>query len=174
MNGYWQLWNPRISSFKNNTKATKICLSMPGWLQPSSNGKQDLKFITQEYSVQQQGKCWCRPNIFSAYCKFYFRVITLVISDCAWEQHEANPAFWLANQVAIKGLLFFVSVFMDLNFVPGQKMQKRIWSISSHHDLTPHIFIEGKKARCSLFFLTMFHLRCSICQCHHRKIPFLQ
>ena len=79
MNGYWQLWNPRISSFKNNTKATKICLSTPGWLQPSSNGKQDLKFITQEHSVQQQGKCWCRPNTFSAYCKFYFRVITLVI-----------------------------------------------------------------------------------------------
>ena len=70
----------------------------------------------------------------------------------AWEQHEANPAFWLVNQVAIKGLLFFDSVFMDLNFVPGQKMQKRIWSISSHHDLTPHIFIEGKKAPCSLFF----------------------
>lgn len=165
---------PEFPASKTIQKQQKYVLSMPGWLQPSSNGKQDLKFITQEYSVQQQGKCWCRPNIFSAYCKFYFRVITLVISDCAWEQHEANPAFWLANQVAIKGLLFFVSVFMDLNFVPGQKKQKRIWSISSHHDLTPHIFIEGKKARCSLFFLTMFHLRCSICQCHHRKIPFFQ
>ena len=143
---------PEFPASKTIQKQQKYVLSMPGWLQPSSNGKQDLKFITQEYSVQQQGKCWCRPNIFSAYCKFYFRVITLVISDCAWEQHEANPAFWLANQVAIKGLLFFVSVFMDLNFVLGQKMQKRIWSISSHHDLTPHIFIEAKKARCSLFF----------------------
>ena len=79
MNGYWQLWNPRISSFKNNTKATKICFIHARLTTAYSNGKQDLKFITQERSVQQQGKCWCRPNIFSAYCKFYFRVITLVV-----------------------------------------------------------------------------------------------
>ena len=124
MNGYWQLWNPRISSFKNNTKATKICLSTPGWLQPSSNGKQDLKFITQEHSVQQQGKCWCRPNIFSAYCKFYFRVITLVISDCAWEQHEANPAFWLANQVAL-GPFVLCFCFYGAQLRPGPKNAKK-------------------------------------------------
>ena len=165
---------PEFPASKTIQKQQKYVLSMPGWLQPSSNGKQDLKFITQEYSVQQQGKCWCRPNIFSAYCKFYFRVITLVISDCAWEQHEANPAFWLANQVAIKGLLFFVSVFMDLNFVWAKKCKKEYDQypaiMTSHHIY----LLKERKRNVVYFFLTMFHLRCSICQCHHRKIPFFQ
>ena len=165
---------PEFPASKTIQKQQKYVLSMPGWLQPSSNGKQDLKFITQEHSVQQQGKCWCRPNIFSAYCKFYFRVITLVISDCAWEQHEANPAFWLANQVAIKGLLFFVSVFMDLNFVWAKKCKKEYDQypaiMTSHHIY----LLKERKRNVVYFFLTMFHLRCSICQCHHRKIPFFQ
>lgn len=162
---------PEFPASKTIQKQQKYVLFIPGWLQPYSNGKQDLKFITQEHSVQQQGKCWCRPNIFSAYCKFYFRVITLVIISLTVPGSNMKQILhsdWLIKWLL--GLLFFFSVFMEFNFVPGQKMQKRIWSISSHHDLTPHLFIEGKKAQCSLFFLTMFHLRCSICQCHHRKI----
>ena len=92
----------------------------------------------------------------------------------AWEQHEANPAFWLVNQVAIKGLLFFDSVFMDLNFVPGQKCKKEYDQypaiMTSHHIY----LLKERKRHVVYFFLTMFHLRCSICHCHHRKIPFFQ
>ena len=120
---------PEFPASKTIQKQQKYVLSMPGWLQPSSNGKQDLKFITQEHSVQQQGKCWCRPNIFSAYCKFYFRVITLIIyiyyiSDCAWEQHEANPAFWLANQVAIGPFVLFFC-FYGAQLCPRPKNAKK-------------------------------------------------
>ena len=36
-----------------------------------------------------------------------------------------------------------------------------------------HIYLlKERKRNVVYFFLTMFHLRCSICQCHHRKILF--
>ena len=72
------IWKPSINwTLKINFHQQLI--SVQSWLHPSSNGKQNLKFITKEHFVQQQVNYWCRLNILSTCWKFYFRVITVVI-----------------------------------------------------------------------------------------------
>ena len=117
---------PEFPASKTIQKQQKYVLSMPGWLQPSSNGKQDLKFITQEHSVQQQGKCWWRPNIFSAYCKFYFRVITLVIISLTVPGSNMKQILhsdWLIKWLSRPFVLWFC--FYGPQIRPGPKNAKK-------------------------------------------------
>ena len=119
-----------------------------------SNGKQDLKFITQEHSVQQQGKCWCRPNIFSAYCKFYLRVITLAIISLTVP--GSNMKQILHSDWLIKWLSrAFCSLFLFLwtsTSSPAKKCKKEYDQypaiMTSHHIY----LLKERNCKCSLFF----------------------
>ena len=145
---------PEFPASKTIQKQQKYVLSMPGWLQPSSNGKQDLKFITQEHSVQQQGKCWCRPNIFSAYCKFYLRVITLAIISLTVP--GSNMKQILHSDWLIKWLSrAFCSLFLFLwtsTSSPAKKCKKEYDQypaiMTSHHIY----LLKERNCKCSLFF----------------------
>ena len=147
--------NYEISEFpasKTIQKQQKYVLSMPGWLQPSSNGKQDLKFITQEHSVQQQGKCQCRPNIFSAYCKFYLRVITLVISLIVpgSNMKKILHSDWLIKWLL--GLLFFVSVFLWSSTSSRAKKCKKEYDQYPAIMTSHHIYLLQERKRNVVYF----------------------
>ena len=143
---------PEFPASKTIQKQQKYVLSMPGWLQPSSNGKQDLKFITQEYSVQQQGKCRCRPNIFSAYCKFYLRVITLVISLTVpgSNMKKILHSDWLIKWLL--GLLFFVSVFLWSSTSSRAKKCKKEYDQYPAIMTSHHIYLLKERKRDVVYF----------------------